>query len=174
MNKNQSGREWIKDAVLYQIYPQSYYDSNGDGIGDLPGIIKKLDYIASLGVNLIWLCPCFDSPFNDAGYDVRNFYKIAPRYGTNKDMERLCAEAQSSLTMPAAKNVTPEIQQFMAKNNSVLFSMADELHLLQDGSFKLVCSIAECLMPSDHGCSQVEQKPMLPIEAYNYLVYSDL
>lgn len=93
MNKNQSGREWIKDAVLYQIYPQSYYDSNGDGIGDLPGIIKKLDYIASLGVNLIWLCPCFDSPFNDAGYDVRNFYKIAPRYGTNKDMERLCAEA---------------------------------------------------------------------------------
>ena len=93
MNKNQSGREWIKDAVLYQIYPQSYYDSNGDGIGDLPGIIKKLDYIASLGVNLIWLCPCFDSPFNDAGYDVRNFYKIAPRYGTNKDMEQLCAEA---------------------------------------------------------------------------------
>ncbi len=93
MNKNQSGREWIKDAVLYQIYPQSYYDSNGDGIGDLQGIIKKLDYIASLGVNLIWLCPCFDSPFNDAGYDVRNFYKIAPRYGTNKDMERLCAEA---------------------------------------------------------------------------------
>lgn len=93
MNKNQSGREWIKDAVLYQIYPQSYCDSNGDGIGDLPGIIKKLDYIASLGVNLIWLCPCFDSPFNDAGYDVRNFYKIAPRYGTNKDMERLCAEA---------------------------------------------------------------------------------
>ncbi len=93
MNKNQSGREWIKDAVLYQIYPQSYYDSNGDGIGDLPGIIKKLDYIASLGVNLLWLCPCFDSPFNDAGYDVRDFYKIAPRYGTNKDMECLCAEA---------------------------------------------------------------------------------
>ena len=93
MNKNQSGREWVKDAVLYQIYPQSYYDSNGDGIGDLPGIIKKLDYIVSLGVNLLWLCPCFDSPFSDAGYDVRDFYKIAPRYGTNKDMERLCAEA---------------------------------------------------------------------------------
>jgi len=88
-----SGREWIKDAVLYQIYPQSYCDSNGDGIGDLPGIISKLDYIASLGVNLLWLCPCFDSPFNDAGYDVRDFYKIAPRYGTNADMERLCREA---------------------------------------------------------------------------------
>ncbi|MFA7232340.1 MAG: alpha-amylase family glycosyl hydrolase [Victivallaceae bacterium] len=93
MNSEQSGREWIKDAVLYQIYPQSYCDSNGDGIGDLPGIIAKLDYIAALGVNLLWLSPCFDSPFNDAGYDVRDFYKIAPRYGTNADMEQLCAEA---------------------------------------------------------------------------------
>ena len=92
-DKPTSAREWIKDAVLYQIYPQSYHDTNGDGIGDLPGIIDKLDYIAKLGVNLLWLCPCFDSPFNDAGYDVRDFYKIAPRYGTNADMERLCAEA---------------------------------------------------------------------------------
>ena len=95
--------EWVNHAVMYQIYPQTFYDSNGDGIGDLPGIIQKLDYIKSLGVDAIWINPFFDSPFNDAGYDVRNFYKIAPRYGTNKDMERLCAEAQSSLTMPAAR-----------------------------------------------------------------------
>lgn len=86
-------REWIKDAAIYQIYPQSYFDSNGDGIGDLPGIIKKLDYIKSLGVNLIWLNPCFDSPFQDAGYDVKDFYKVAPRYGTNKDLEKLFDEA---------------------------------------------------------------------------------
>jgi hypothetical protein len=70
------------------------------------------------------------------------------------------------LVVPTMKNITPEIQQFLANNNSILLSMADELHLQQDGSFKLVRSIAECMMPSDHGCSQVEQKPTLPFVAY--------
>lgn len=84
---------WLNDAVFYQIYPQSFYDSNGDGIGDLPGIIGKLDYIRSLGVNAIWLNPCYDSPFFDAGYDVRDYYKVAPRYGTNDDLVRLFDEA---------------------------------------------------------------------------------
>ncbi|MBN2610447.1 MAG: hypothetical protein JXB00_02725, partial [Bacteroidales bacterium] len=62
--------EWLHKAVFYQIYPQTYYDSNGDGIGDLQGIIQKLDYVKSLGVDGIWLNPFFESPFNDAGYDV--------------------------------------------------------------------------------------------------------
>ena len=81
--------EWLKDAVIYQIYPQSFNDTNGDGIGDFQGIIEKLDYIKSIGVNTLWLNPCFDSPFFDAGYDVRDFYKAAPRYGTNDDLKRL-------------------------------------------------------------------------------------
>lgn len=85
--------EWVQRAVVYQIYPQTYYDSNGDGVGDLPGIIAKLDYVKSLGVDAIWINPWFDSPFNDAGYDVRDYYKIAPRYGTNADAKRLFAEA---------------------------------------------------------------------------------
>ncbi len=84
---------WVNHAVVYQIYPQTFYDSNGDGIGDLPGIIEKLDYIKSLGVDAIWINPFFDSPFNDAGYDIRNYYKIAPRYGSNDDARRLFAEA---------------------------------------------------------------------------------
>ena len=84
---------WLYDAVIYQIYPQSFYDSNGDGIGDLPGITAKLDYIQSLGVSAIWLCPIFDSPFNDAGYDVRDYYKIHPRYGTLEDFQALCRAA---------------------------------------------------------------------------------
>ena len=84
---------WVADAVFYQIYPQSYYDSNGDGIGDLNGIIQKLDYVKSLGVNAIWLNPFFDSPFNDAGYDTRDYYKVAQRYGTNEDAKRLFQEA---------------------------------------------------------------------------------
>jgi maltose alpha-D-glucosyltransferase/alpha-amylase len=84
---------WVHHAVVYQIYPQTFYDSNGDGIGDLPGIIQKLDYVKSLGVDAIWLNPFFDSPFNDAGYDIRDYYKVAPRYGTNDDARRLFAEA---------------------------------------------------------------------------------
>ncbi len=87
------GPDWIHTAVFYQIYPQTYYDSNGDGIGDLNGIIQKLDYVKSLGVDGIWINPFFDSPFNDAGYDTRDYYKVAPRYGTNEDAKRLFAEA---------------------------------------------------------------------------------
>ncbi|MDR2398564.1 MAG: hypothetical protein LBD74_07390 [Spirochaetaceae bacterium] len=80
---------WLEDAVFYEIYPQSFYDANGDGIGDLEGIIQKLDYIRGVGFNALWINPCFDSPFKDAGYDVRDYKKVAPRYGTNQDLCRL-------------------------------------------------------------------------------------
>ena len=87
---------WLNDAVFYEIYPQSFYDSNGDGIGDLQGIIEKLDYVKELGCNALWLNPVYDSPFMDAGYDVRDYKKVAPRYGTNEDLVRLfeCAHAK--------------------------------------------------------------------------------
>jgi maltose alpha-D-glucosyltransferase/alpha-amylase len=84
---------WLENAVFYEIYPQSFCDSNGDGIGDLRGIIGKLPYLRSLGVNGLWLNPCFESPFRDAGYDIADFYKVAPRYGTNDDLRALFAEA---------------------------------------------------------------------------------
>ncbi len=87
--------EWLKDAVIYQIYPQSFQDTNVDGIGDFDGIIQRLDYIKSIGVNTIWLNPCFDSPFEDAGYDVRDFLKAAPRYGSNDDLVKLFKQAKS-------------------------------------------------------------------------------
>jgi maltose alpha-D-glucosyltransferase/alpha-amylase len=86
--------EWLEQAIIYEIYPQSFYDTNGDGIGDLPGVIEKLDYVKSLGANTIWLNPCFESPFSDAGYDISDFYKVAPRYGTNEDLRRLFDEAR--------------------------------------------------------------------------------
>ena len=82
-------KQWLKDAVFYEIYPQSFYDTNGDGIGDIPGITAKLDYIKGLGCNALWINPCFDSPFKDAGYDVRDYKKVAPRYGTNEDLIEL-------------------------------------------------------------------------------------
>ncbi|MBP5583023.1 MAG: hypothetical protein J6X43_03605, partial [Bacteroidales bacterium] len=85
--------KWAENAVFYQIYPQTFYDSNGDGIGDLQGIIQKLDYVKSLGVDAIWLNPFFESPFADAGYDISDYKKVAPRYGTNDDAKQLFAEA---------------------------------------------------------------------------------
>lgn len=88
--------EWLNDAVFYEIYPQSFYDSNGDGIGDINGIREKIPYIKSLGVNALWINPCYDSPFKDAGYDVRDYKKIAPRYGSNDDMAELFKEAHSA------------------------------------------------------------------------------
>lgn len=84
---------WLDTAVFYQIYPQSFRDSNADGIGDIPGITEKLDYIKELGCNAIWVNPCFESPFGDAGYDISDFYSVAPRYGTNADLKRLFDEA---------------------------------------------------------------------------------
>ncbi len=84
---------WLKDAVFYEIYPQSFNDTNADGIGDINGIIEKLDYVKSLGCNALWINPCYDSPFKDAGYDVRDYKKVAPRYGTNEDLYRLFEEA---------------------------------------------------------------------------------
>ena len=75
-------RKWWQDKVAYQIYPKSFYDTNGDGIGDLPGIIEKLDYLKDLGVDIIWLSPCYRSPLADQGYDISDYYDIDPRFGT--------------------------------------------------------------------------------------------
>lgn len=83
-------RNWLRNAVVYEIYPQSFYDTNGDGIGDLRGIIEKLDYIQSCGFTAIWLNPINPSSFRDAGYDVTDFYDVAPRYGTLQDYKELC------------------------------------------------------------------------------------
>lgn len=94
MNMNMSVRqpEWLDNAIFYEIYPQSFRDANGDGIGDFQGIAEKLDYIKELGCNAIWMNPCFASPFGDAGYDVSDYYSAAPRYGTNEDLKRLFEE----------------------------------------------------------------------------------
>lgn len=85
--------QWLNNAIFYEIYPQSFNDTNADGIGDMNGITEKLEYIKSLGCNAIWINPCFDSPFYDSGYDVADYYKIAPRYGTNEDARKMFLKA---------------------------------------------------------------------------------
>jgi len=87
-------RKWWHDKVAYQIYPKSFMDSNGDGIGDLQGIISKLDYLKDLGVDIVWLSPIYQSPLADEGYDISDYYAIDPRFGTMEDMEMLIAEAK--------------------------------------------------------------------------------
>lgn len=85
---------WWKKAVIYQIYPKSFQDSNGDGIGDIPGIISRLEYLEKLGIDAIWLSPVYLSPGIDNGYDISDYQKIDPQYGTMKDMDNLIKEAK--------------------------------------------------------------------------------
>ena len=87
-------RKWWHDKIAYQIYPKSFYDTNGDGIGDLPGIISKLDYLKELGVDIIWLSPIYKSPFVDQGYDIADYYAIAEEFGTMEEFDQLLAEAK--------------------------------------------------------------------------------
>lgn len=86
---------WWKTATAYQIYPRSFCDSNGDGIGDIPGIISKLDYLADLGIGFIWLSPVYKSPMIDNGYDISDYQQVAPEFGTLADMDRLIAAAKA-------------------------------------------------------------------------------
>lgn len=84
---------WWKNSVVYQIYPKSFQDSNGDGIGDIPGIISRLDYLEKLGIDVIWLSPVYESPMDDNGYDISDYRAIHPDFGTMEDMDQLIAEA---------------------------------------------------------------------------------
>ena len=112
-------RKWWQDKVAYQIYPKSFYDSNNDGIGDIPGIIQKLDYLKDLGVDIIWISPCYPSPFADQGYDISDYYDINPAFGTLEDMDHLLAEAKKrdmyilmDLVMPVHPEDRPGLFRF--------------------------------------------------------------
>ena len=85
---------WWQSKIAYQIYPRSFCDSNNDGIGDIPGIISKLDYLVELGVGIIWLSPVYRSPNEDTGYDISGYREINPEYGTMEDMKNLIREAK--------------------------------------------------------------------------------
>ena len=111
-------RTWWKEAIFYQIYPRSFKDSNGDGIGDLGGIIEKLDYLKDLGVNCIWLSPIYDSPNDDNGYDIRDYKKIMEEFGTMEDFDRLLTNIHRRgmrLIMDLVVNHTSDEHQWFQK-----------------------------------------------------------
>lgn len=88
-------KDWIKKGVVYQVYPRSFKDGNNDGIGDLRGLISKLEYIRDLGANIIWMNPIYPSPNDDMGYDISDYRDIMPEFGTMDDFEELLAKAHS-------------------------------------------------------------------------------
>ena len=90
-----TGQQWWRGAVIYQVYPRSFLDTDGDGVGDLPGIVARLDHIASLGVDAIWVSPFFKSPMADFGYDIADFRDVDPLFGTLEDFDRLLREAHA-------------------------------------------------------------------------------
>src|SRR5881392_3856182 len=84
---------WYKDAIIYELHVRAFHDSNGDGIGDFPGLTQKLDYIRDLGVTAIWLLPFYPSPMRDDGYDVSDYHNVYPLYGTRQDFRHFTREA---------------------------------------------------------------------------------
>ncbi|KAK4235489.1 hypothetical protein C8A03DRAFT_36658 [Achaetomium macrosporum] len=116
-----SSRPWWKDAVCYQIYPASFKDSNGDGLGDIPGILSKIDYLKDLGVDVVWVSPMFDSPQVDMGYDISDYEKVYPPYGSVKDMEDLiaaCHERGMKLILDLVVNHTSDQHAWFRESRS--------------------------------------------------------
>lgn len=144
--------DWLKNSVFYQIYPQSFYDSNSDGIGDLCGIALKLDYLRELGVNALWINPIYDSPFMDAGYDVRDYTRIAPRYGTMKDFEHLLAETHKrgmKLLLDLVPGHTSDTHEWFQAAKTAYSSEFDNRYIFTGSvwqapsEYRLMCGICE-------------------------------
>ena len=98
-------QKWWHHSVVYQTYPRSFQDSNQDGIGDLRGIISRLDYLAYLGIDAIWLSPVYESPNDDNGYDISDYFSLAPEFGTMDDLKQLIDEAKIKGIKPIDKKV---------------------------------------------------------------------
>jgi len=112
---------WWKEQIIYQIYPRSFYDSNDDGIGDLRGIISKLDYLKDLGVDIIWICPIYQSPNDDNGYDISNYRAVNPEFGTMADLEDLLKglhQRNMKLLMDLVVNHTSDEHEFFRSSRS--------------------------------------------------------
>ncbi len=118
VSKGTITKKWWKEAVFYQIYPRSFYDTNGDGIGDLRGIIEKLDYLKDLGVDALWLSPIYDSPNDDNGYDIRDYHKIMAEFGTMEDFDELLEKVHAKgmrLIMDLVINHTSDEHEWFKK-----------------------------------------------------------
>lgn len=132
-------KKWWMESVGYQIYPKSFFDSNDDGIGDLPGIIEKLDYLKKLGVDLLWICPFYDSPMDDNGYDVRNFFDVAKEFGTMDDVKKLISEAKSrdiKIVLDFVLNHTSDEHPWFVESRQSLDNPYRDFYIWHEGRMK--------------------------------------
>ncbi|QRZ62134.1 alpha-glucosidase [Rothia sp. ZJ932] len=116
-----AGKQWWKEAVVYQIWPRSFQDSNGDGIGDIPGITSRIPYLAELGINVIWLSPVFGSPNDDMGYDISDYHAIMTEFGTMNDFDRLLTTAHDNgikILMDMVANHTSDEHEWFVQSRS--------------------------------------------------------
>lgn len=130
---------WWKNAVVYQIYPRSFKDSDGDGIGDIKGIISKLDYLKSLGVNVLWLCPVYPTPNKDNGYDISDYYDINPEFGTLEDMKDLIGKAKEygiSIMMDIVANHTSSAHKWFEEAKSSRDNRYHDYYVFKDSGTK--------------------------------------
>jgi oligo-1,6-glucosidase len=129
-------KQWWKEAVVYEIYPISFKDSNGDGIGDLRGIISKLDYLKELGVDVIWICPIYQSPGQDNGYDISDYYAIKPQFGTMEDFDELLKKAHDrglKIMMDLVLNHTSDKHPWFIESRSSKTSPKRDYYIWRDG-----------------------------------------
>lgn len=127
---------WWKECAVYQIYPRSFFDSNGDGIGDLAGISQKLDYIASLGVGAVWLNPVYDSPNDDMGYDIRNYEAIMREFGTMADFDALLSGLHArdiKLVMDLVVNHSSDEHAWFAESRKAKDNPYRDYYIWRDG-----------------------------------------
>lgn len=131
-----STKTWWKESVVYQIYPKSFKDSNGDGIGDLNGITQKLDYIKELGANVIWLCPVYKSPNDDNGYDISDYRDIMKDFGDMDDYDRLLAEAHKrgiKIIMDLVVNHTSDEHKWFIESKKSKDNPYRDYYIWRDG-----------------------------------------
>jgi len=129
-------KQWWKESVVYQIYPRSFMDSNGDGVGDLNGIIQKLDYLKDLGVDVLWLCPIYDSPNTDNGYDIRDYHSIMREFGTIQDFDRLLELAHQKglkIIMDLVVNHTSDEHEWFQKSRQNPENEYRDYYIWRDG-----------------------------------------
>ncbi len=127
---------WWKESVVYQIYPRSFHDSNGDGIGDLQGIIQKLDYLKKLGIDVIWLSPVYDSPNDDNGYDIRDYHEIMDEFGTMEDFDELLEESHKrniKIVMDLVVNHTSDEHEWFIESRSSKDSPKRDYYIWRKG-----------------------------------------
>ena len=129
-------KKWWKESVVYQIYPRSFKDSNGDGIGDIKGIIEKLDYLKELGIDVIWLSPVYESPNDDGGYDISDYQAIMDEFGTIEDWETMLSEIHKrdmKLMMDLVVNHTSDEHKWFIESRQSKDNPYRDYYILRPG-----------------------------------------